>query len=475
MKKSTRNLLILFIIILFIVCLFSFNVNGIRRLYNRSGFPRFTAARQVSDFGAYIDDVEEEAAYDYAVAETAAAYNGYATNGAMSMKKMAAPQSAAGEGSADVELTEERKLVKTLNIDCETQDFDKAYKTIENEVKNYEAIVDNQSLNNGSIGSKNRRRSCNFTIRVPEEKLNNFVEDATKGLNVTYRYESVEDITDNYNDTLARLDTYKEEEKKLNELIKKADRVEDMVNIENRLSDVRYNIQSIEKRIANMDKTVDYSTIYLNISEVVILTKPKDVTPTKDTIMAAFKKNLEDTKLFIKNTGVYIFTHLPAIAFIFVVALVVLIILIIIVNVSDSAARSKEIREAKIEEKKRIKEEKRQEKLLAEEKKRLEKEEEKETKKEPKVEIKEESNEDEVEVEIVEMPETPTIREDAVVGNEEPVQENSHEEIQEAAQQEIQEAPSITISEDAVVDNKPDTNNTNKGDDPYTMDLDFTI
>ena len=53
----------------------------------------------------------------------------------MSMKKMAAPQLAAGEGNVDAELTEERKLVKTLNIDCETQDFDKAYKTIENEGK----------------------------------------------------------------------------------------------------------------------------------------------------------------------------------------------------------------------------------------------------------------------------------------------------------------------------------------------------
>lgn len=431
MKRSTRNLLIILIILLVIVCLFSFNVNGVRNLFGKKGMPSFGAFAVQS-----ADAVVEEAAYDYAAPMMANA----------SAKMISGANTYYNDADNSI-ITKsedgERKIVKNVTMSCETQDFDRVYKKVELMVEGYDGIIDNYSLNNGRVGAKNPRRSCYFNIRVPKDKLDKFITDITKETNVTYKYESTEDITDNYNDTVARYETLKEEEKKLNELIGKADRVEDMVSIEERLSNVRYQMQSIEKRVANMDKTVDYSTVNLDITEVVVLSESKDVAPTKDNLMAAFYKNLEDCKIFLKNIGIYVFTHLPAIVLGIIIFIILLIILIIICAVSDHAGRDKsEKKEKKLKEEKvkEIKEEKKADKPVA------------------KAVVKEEKIKEE---------KVREIKEEKKI--EEPVEEKKEEEVIPEVKQEVQEvkemdenAGNATISKD--------------GENGFTMtDLDFTL
>lgn len=58
------------------------------------------------------------------------------------------------------------------------------------------------------------------------------------------------------------------EQERLLALLEKAENVEDIITIENRLSDVRYELENYESQIRLLDNQIDYSTVYVDISEV---------------------------------------------------------------------------------------------------------------------------------------------------------------------------------------------------------------
>ena len=55
---------------------------------------------------------------------------------------------------------------------------------------------------------------------------------------------------------------------KLPQLLEKAETVADIIEIESRLSEVRYQIESMESQLRTIDNQVNYSTVYININEV---------------------------------------------------------------------------------------------------------------------------------------------------------------------------------------------------------------
>ena len=65
-----------------------------------------------------------------------------------------------------------------------------------------------------------------------------------------------------------RLETYAIEEERLLSMLEKATTVEEMIQLESRLSDIRYQIESLESRLRNWQNQVDYSTITIYLREV---------------------------------------------------------------------------------------------------------------------------------------------------------------------------------------------------------------
>ncbi len=86
--------------------------------------------------------------------------------------------------------------------------------------------------------------------------------------NVPYSSSNADNITMQYHDTQARLTARRTEETRLLELMSMAKDVEEMLKIEGYLSDVRYEIESLESQIKNWDSLVSYSTLSLSIEEV---------------------------------------------------------------------------------------------------------------------------------------------------------------------------------------------------------------
>ncbi len=130
-------------------------------------------------------------------------------------------------------------------------------------------------------GGKSGGRSAEFTLRIPRENFHAVYENGVYTLgNVTYRASDSENITPQYTDTESRLKSYRIQEERLLAMLEKAETVEDMLNIEDRLANVRYNIESLTSTIQGWDSLINYSTIILRITEVADFTEGTDVTRT---------------------------------------------------------------------------------------------------------------------------------------------------------------------------------------------------
>ncbi len=153
----------------------------------------------------------------------------------------------------------EQKIIKNANISYETTDLDATAKQVGDAIKKHNGQVQNDSESK-EYNSLNRR----LTIRIPFQNFEAFIADISKGVSHFDRKEiSVQDITEEYIDVEARIKTKKILEARYLELLKKATKVSEMLEIEKELSAIREEIEVQEGRLRYMKNRVALSTIYL--------------------------------------------------------------------------------------------------------------------------------------------------------------------------------------------------------------------
>ncbi len=161
-----------------------------------------------------------------------------------------------------------RKLIRTFNIQIQTKEFDDVTAGIQAKVQELGGYIESASMDSGSAYYNNYNRYSYMTVRIPSDKLDGFVENIKETSNVTNISESTEDITLNYVDVESRKTALETERDRLLELLEKAETVEDIITIEGRLSEVRYQLESYTSQLRTFDNQVDYSTVHIDITEV---------------------------------------------------------------------------------------------------------------------------------------------------------------------------------------------------------------
>lgn len=161
-----------------------------------------------------------------------------------------------------------RKLIKNVNLNVETEEFDKFLANIESKVLSLGGYVEMSEVSGRSLYNTTSNRNASITARVPNDKLDVFVESVTAQSNITNKTLSTEDVTLEYADTQAHIESLKSEQQRLNDLITKAEDLDTLLTLEARLTEVSYQIESYERQIRSMDNKVDYATIYIYVDEV---------------------------------------------------------------------------------------------------------------------------------------------------------------------------------------------------------------
>lgn len=216
------------------------------------------------------------------------------------MSKPSSAGSALGATVDDVEMpnTSEfaSKIIKTVTMNTETKEYDRALAELDRLITENGGFVESSSTNGQSLDYNGvYRRSAKYTIRIPAEKLNDFLSASQQLLNVTYSHSTSENITAEYYDIQSRLEVLRTERDALNGMLEKATDVDSMLSIRDRLYNVIEEIESYETRLRVYDSLVSYSTVHMTVDEVVEYTKVQVEEPTwGERLVEAFKESWEN-------------------------------------------------------------------------------------------------------------------------------------------------------------------------------------
>lgn len=236
----------------------------------------------------------------------------------------------------------ERKLIKTVNISTETEQFDILVPALQAQVEQLGGYIEEISIYNNSSysygGGVETLRGASMTARVPKENLDSFLAQVGEQSNVVSQSERVEDVTLQYVDLDSHKRVLVSEQERLIELLAQAETVEDLIAIEGRLSEVRYQIESMESQLRTYDNKIDYSTVYLSINEVKKYTPPQDIT-VWEKIGNGFVNSLEDIGRGLCDFFIGLFIHIP---YIVLWAIIIIIAVLIIRRIRHMILRKRQ-------------------------------------------------------------------------------------------------------------------------------------
>ena len=230
------------------------------------------------------------------------------------------------QDTSEVKPDSKRKLIKDYDLDIETEDFDGFMDMIQRRVNAMNGYVESLNTYSGR-GYYYDNRTSDLTVRIPADKGEEFLEILGENSNIIRNSLNVNDVTLQYVDLESRKTAYKTEEARLLELLEKADTIEDILTIESRLSEIRYQLESMEQKLRTYDNLVDYSTFRLSVSEVKEYTEPEPESYL-DRLTDSFTGGIKSAINWLKEFSIWFVGAIPALILTAIVIFVVVRILI---------------------------------------------------------------------------------------------------------------------------------------------------
>lgn len=178
--------------------------------------------------------------------------------------------SLSGAGIASAVPVSDRKIIKNMSVSMESREYDKALTGVLAMITELGGYVESSSEDGNSLYREPNvsRRYAHITARVPADKLGAAPGKLSEIGNIISKQEDSSDITDVYYDVAARLKSLNIQEERYLELLKKADKMEDIISLENALTNVRYEIESLTTQQRRYDQQVSYSSLTIELQEV---------------------------------------------------------------------------------------------------------------------------------------------------------------------------------------------------------------
>lgn len=188
---------------------------------------------------------------------------------------------------------EPEKIITTVSVTMQTKEFVDTTDKLNSLISDYKGYIESSDISYNNYINYTGLKYSSYTIRIPKGEMTRFVDELKEIGNIISENTTKEDITKRYRDTESRLRVVETKEERILSLLEKADKMEDIIALENQLSDIIYEKENLTANIMEMDDKVDYSTIYVNIEEVAKLTAGETAkTPFTTKLANAFKDSL---------------------------------------------------------------------------------------------------------------------------------------------------------------------------------------
>lgn len=262
----------------------------------------------------------ESADYDTAATGGSVADTGAVGNG------LASFNSGSSDGASQpAALSTERKLVRTASLTVSTTAFDADAAQVQALLESMGGYV--EDLYQYGDTEYNSTRTLTLSMRVPTDQLNAFLTSLEGVGRVTNRSESTTDMTLQYADNAARLQTLRDMLTRLNELLLQAEDVSDLIEIQSAISDAQYQIDSYETTQRSIDRQVDMSAVRLTLEEET----PAQSAAAGDVslgerISAGLNASVKWLGQFFRNMLVFIVMALPVVVPVAIIAVAVWLI-----------------------------------------------------------------------------------------------------------------------------------------------------
>lgn len=156
-----------------------------------------------------------------------------------------------------------KKIIKDGRLGLKVDDIEKAKAQIDTLVKAYDGYFSNERFNNTES-----KAFFNLEIRIPSERFETFISNVEKGKGeVLYKEIDARDVTDQFIDLETRLKNKKSYLVRYNELLKEANTVKEILEIQEEIRQLEEEIESTTGRLKYLTDQVDYSTLNLNLEK----------------------------------------------------------------------------------------------------------------------------------------------------------------------------------------------------------------
>lgn len=286
-----RNVIAILLILALLLC----GCGGAAKSVEMQSAPREPAA--AADM-AYMEE---------AVEMEASASEFKAAGGIANSESGAGPQ---GEMQAE-------KIIYSANARIETIDYEASVQGVYDMVERFGGFVQSSSISGSDYYSAARGRQslryASFTVRIPSENFETLTSSLSELGNVPYCNTYSENVSAQYYDVQSRLTAYKTQETRLLEMLEIAESVEDLLAIQQQLTEVQYEIDSLQSTLTNYDRRISYSTVDIEVQEVEEYTEEPVVKLTYWQKMGrGFVRSLEDVGEFFTDALLWFVSNLPA-------------------------------------------------------------------------------------------------------------------------------------------------------------------
>lgn len=203
------------------------------------------------------------------------------------------------------------KKIRTVNLSLELKSIEKVQKQIREQVKTEGGYIESEEFNaKTGYGDSDY---LHLSVRIPKDKVDHFLEFLSGEGKILSKSESLEDVRLQYHDAENHIKALEKEQERVLALMDKAENVDQLIALESRLTDIRYQLESYHTEINDYDNKVDYSTVNLDLLERGSESLGEGQYSFSERVRDGFVQNIHGILYFFMNAVFFILVYIPQI------------------------------------------------------------------------------------------------------------------------------------------------------------------
>ena len=188
-------------------------------------------------------------------------------------------------------------VLRSAKRGIESDNYDRDVAWLEDLVSEYDAYFEERSEVFSAEGGETGR-VIDASVRVPSDRLDDFLTELDQLGKTVLKSEAQEDVTGEYMDTQSRLNALEAQKAKLEEMMASAETVAEVIAIDDKLAEVIASAEALEGDLRRWESRQSYSLVSIKLTEVF----EKQIAPTA-TLGERMKNAFDESVVWLGEFG----------------------------------------------------------------------------------------------------------------------------------------------------------------------------